>query len=224
MRKTGSRSWVVSRMLLVTLVLSAAVQVAGAAGQTPQVGQGSDPGVEPLWPGDAIRLAFWREPELNGDYQIDESGQVILPIVGSRSVTGMAPSELMDGLLADYARELASPDVAITLLRRVRILGAVSNPGLYLVDPTMTLADALALAGGTTREGKLTGIRVMRDGTEVHQNLASGVRLAEGIRSGDQILVPERSWLSRHSTVVVGGLISATALILARLLIDNNSR
>ncbi len=177
-----------------------------------------------LAPGDAIRLTFWREPTLNGEYQIDETGSVTLPILGGLRAVDVSSDQLLVDLREAYARELAArQDVSITLLRRVRILGAVAQPGLYHVDPTMTLADAIALAGGATREGKLQGVRIVRDGQPVFTDLSSDVFLAERARSGDQIVVPERSWFSRNSAVVVGGLLSATALIVANALVRSNN-
>ena len=39
---------------------------------------------EPLAPGDAIQLAFSREPDLGGDFPVDESGAVVLPLLGTK--------------------------------------------------------------------------------------------------------------------------------------------
>jgi polysaccharide export outer membrane protein len=170
---------------------------------------------EALVPGDAIRLTFWREPELSGGYSVDEVGVVVLPLLGARDVTGVPGTRLKQELADAYSRELANQEVQILLLRRVRILGAVKEPGLYHVDNTMTLGDAIALAGGATNVGKLDGIKILRNHGEVRDGLEVNSLLAEQIRSGDQIMVPERSWFSRHGAIVVGALISATGFIVA---------
>jgi protein involved in polysaccharide export with SLBB domain len=168
---------------------------------------------EPLVPGDAVRLKFWREPALSGDYLVDEAGTVVLPLLGVREVAGVSGTQLKRRLLEDYGRELAHQEVQVLLLRRVRILGAVKEPGLYHVDGTMTLGDAVALAGGATTVGKLKGIKLLRDENEIQDGLDINSLLLEQIRSGDQIMVPERSWFSRNGAVVVGALISAAGLI-----------
>ena len=187
-----------------------------------QAGPAVDPGVEamagPLAPGDAIQLAFWREPQLSGDYPIDETGTVVLPLLGARTVTRLSPAELKRTLLEEYAQQVRNQEVRITLLRRIRILGAVKNPGLYRIDPTMTLGDALALAGGTTPDGKLKGIQVVRNGQEVRSRLDINLQLLGQVRSGDQILVPQRGWFARNGPYVIGGAISAIGIILARAL------
>lgn len=190
--------------------------VASALMVTDMGAQARDAGA-PLVPGDAIRLAFWRDPELSGEYPIDERGAVVLPILGTRSVAGTPAEQLKQLLLDDYGKELRDRnDVQVTLLRRVRVLGAVNDPGLYLVDPTMSLGDAVALAGGATTQGKLNDIRIVRDGKEIVASLDQRAPVMAQIRSGDQIIVPERSWFSRHSVFILGGVLSATALIVSR--------
>ena len=107
----------------------------------------TDNTLEPLTPGDALKLSFWREPELNGQYEIDESGTTVLPILGTRNVTALPAGELKTKLTEEYGQELRNQEVQIVLLRRVRVLGEVNRPGLYYLDATMTLGDAIALAG-----------------------------------------------------------------------------
>ncbi len=178
----------------------------------------SAPEVAPLAPGDAIRATFWREPQLNGEYRVDETGTVVLPLLGARSVRDIVPARLKTALVNDYGRQLRSPDdVQIVLLRRVRVLGAVKTPGLYLVDPTMTLGDAIALAGGATREGKLNDIRVFRNGREIRSDVNGRARTGEPLGSGDQILVPERSWFSRQGVFLLAGSISAISVLVSQV-------
>ena len=195
-----------------------------AASSPALVGQGpadsqqdTPPDRHPLVPGDAIRLAFWREPDFNGDYAVDENGSVVLPILGYRKVTGISPAALKEHLLVEYREQLRNQDVQITLLRRVRVLGAVHEPGLYLVDPTMTLGDVVALAGGATSDGKPDDIKIIRNDEEIRSGMDSTTKVVEEVRSGDQIMVPERSWISRKGAVVVAAMVTASALIIVTL-------
>jgi protein involved in polysaccharide export with SLBB domain len=197
-------------VILTAFALQAGAQTRAA----PDSGRG--PVAEPLAPGDAIQLSFWRDPQFNGDYSVDETGMVVLPFLGVRRVTNTPSSELKRQLLDDYAQQLRNQDVRVTLLRRVRILGAVKNPGLYRVEPTMTLGDAVAVAGGPTPEGKLKGIRILRNGQEIRSNLDGRTRLAEYVRSGDQIMVPERGWFARNGFYIVAAAgISTLGAIIA---------
>jgi polysaccharide biosynthesis/export protein len=172
--------------------------------------------VAPLEPGDAIRLAFWREPALSGEYPVDETGVVVLPYVGVRDVTSLSPAALRERLLEDYSGVLENQGVHVTLLRRVRILGAVRTPGLYHVDGTMTLADALALAGGLLPTGRLDRVRVVRGGEVIPIDLSSDLPADRLLRSGDQITVPESGWISRNSAALLGATISALGFLLGQ--------
>jgi len=104
--------------------------------------------------------------------------------------------------------------VQITWSRRVRVFGAVNIPGLYQVDGTMTLADAIALAGGTTPIGKLNGIEIIRNGQTLEDRFSASTLVGEQIHSGDQIMVPERSWASRYAGVIIGATLSAITLVI----------
>ncbi len=183
---------------------------AGAGAQQPA----SQP--QYLRPGDVVRLNIWREPDMSGEYIVDAAGMVIFPRVGEYQVLDDTPETLKVRLLADYQQYLRNPSIEIIVLRRVRIVGAVNNPGLHLVDPTVTVADALALAGGPTVNGDPNKIRIIRNGTEVAVNIRSNVRIADSpIRSGDQIYVPERSWVARNSGVVAATITATVSLIIA---------
>jgi polysaccharide export outer membrane protein len=169
-----------------------------------------------LSPGDVIRLRIWREPDMSGDYGVDEAGTVIFPRVGEYQVLGDTPETLRSRLLADYQRYLRNPSIEITILRRVRIIGAVNSPGLHLVGPTITVADALALAGGATPVGDPDKIQIFRDGVQLAVDIRQNALIGDSpIRSGDQIFVPERSWVSRNAAVVAATITGTVSLVIA---------
>lgn len=215
-----ARPLLVPRVLVTLLVVVAsgsvrpivAQEASGAEEAEAVLGTG---GAHPLRPGDAIRVELGLEPDLSGEYQIDERGAVQLPILGSRRVTETPADRLKSELLEAYGEQLRNQSIAVTLLRRVRVLGAVKEPGIYLVDPTMTLADVIALAGGATPEGKTDGIRIIREGEEVELGDYGPFVGAERLQSGDQVLVPQRSWLSRNTGVVIGALVSTLGFVVS---------
>lgn len=169
-----------------------------------------------LRPGDVIRLRIWREPEWSGDFPVDEAGTVVFPRVGEYFVLDDTDASLQARLLADYQQYLRNPSIEIIVMRRIRITGAVNNPGLHLVDPTYTVADALALAGGATPLGEPEKVQLIRDGRQVAVDLRSDVRITDSpIRSGDQLYVPERGWISRNAAVVAASITAGVSLIIA---------
>ena len=82
--------------------------------------------------------------------------------------------------------------------------GAVRNPGLFTVDPTMSVGDAIGLAGGVSPEGRNGRVDLVRDGRRIATSISPSSRLVElALRSGDELNVPERAWaLAKHGIAV----------------------
>lgn len=171
-----------------------------------------------LQPGDIVRLKIWREPDLSGDYPVDEKGMSVFPKVGSLPVGLLSTDSLKLLLVSRYSTYLQNPAVDVTFLRRVNVLGEVRTPGLYHVDPTMTVADVLAMAGGVNSDGNPDNIELIRQGKTLPVALDQQSLVASSpLRSGDQLLIPRRSWLSRN-TAIIGAGITAAALVFAAVL------
>jgi len=101
------------------------------------------------------------------------------------------------------------------MLRRISILGEVKVPGLYPIDQTMTLRDAIALAGGLTNDANRDKIFLVQDGTAYQQKVSETVLVGSlPIRSGDQIVVGQKNWISRNIGIVAA-IITAAAVIVA---------
>lgn len=173
-----------------------------------------------LRPGDLLRVVIWREGDLSGDFQVDEAGAVTLPLLGVRRVAGVPMAQVREGLMHEYLQQLRNPSITITPFRRVNILGEVTRPGLYPVDPTVTLVGALAMAGGANPEGDLNRITLTRAGTNVTQRLSATESLDQlDVRSGDQIIVQRRSWGSRNSATMVASVISLLTAITTTVIV-----
>lgn len=169
-----------------------------------------------LKPGDVVRLKIWREPDLSGDFLVDEHGGVVVPKLGRIQVVGLSPDSLKSQLIDAYSVYLRNPSIEVVLLRRITILGGVRNPGLYPVDPTMTLAEAYALAGGIAPEGKLNEVELVRGGQRTSYKISETTRIADTpLQSGDQLYVPTRSWLSRNTWVVTAAIGTTTTVLFA---------
>jgi polysaccharide export outer membrane protein len=171
-----------------------------------------------LRPGDILRVEIWREEDISGDYLVDEAGEVTLPLLGTRRVTGIAIRDLRSTLIEDFRVHLRNPSISIVPLRRINVLGEVNRPGLYPIDPTVSLAGAVALAGGATAAGDLNRVRVIRDGETIRERVGAGETLTSlDIRSGDQIIVDRRSWFERNSTFLVSAVLSVAGIVITLL-------
>lgn len=151
-----------------------------------------------LRPGDVLRIQVWGREELSGRFQVDELGNVNYPMLGAISTVGINVAELRDTLRTGLENLFADPFITITPLFRMAVLGKVRNPGLYTVDPTLTVLDVVALAGGPAADANMNGTRLIRGGEEIRVDLRRqslrGQTLQEmGVRSGDHIEVPRKA-------------------------------
>jgi protein involved in polysaccharide export with SLBB domain len=217
-RSQVRRSGRVRQGVLAAILLLLVVAAAGSAQVDTE--QPSDAVVAvagAIQPGDLIRVKVWREPDLSDSTRVDEHGNVTLPRLGQVPVAGISADSVRSLIVTTYARFLRDPAVEVTVLPRVTILGAVRTPGVRNLDPTMTIADALAVAGGAAPDGKTDRVEVRRRGERLPVKLSLDARLAETpIQSGDQLFVPQRSWLSRNAGIVIGAVslvISLTYLV-----------
>lgn len=169
-----------------------------------------------LRPGDVVKVLVWREKDMSGDFKVDEAGRLVLPLIGPRIVTHTGWEILRDSLLESYARQLKNPSVILTPMRRILVLGEVTKPGQILLDPTMTFASAVALAGGANAQGDLRRVRIVRDGrTIVKQAPVDSLIFAADVRSGDQVYVDRRTWFERNSAFVASAALSLTGILVS---------
>jgi protein involved in polysaccharide export with SLBB domain len=203
------------RFFVMSVAAAAVLSATSLAAQQQPVQSVADTSSLTLNAGDLVRIQIWREQDLSGDFPVDESGVVTLPLVGPKRVTGIPIPRLRDQLIEAYRVHLRNPSINITPLRRVNVLGEVARPGLYPVDPTVSLAGVVALAGGATPIGDLRRIRIVRGGQVLTEHAGAAQTLdSMDVRSGDQIFVDRRGWFDRNSTFVVSALLSITSIVI----------
>jgi len=214
MNITGPNPLVPRKILLLLGVLVLMIGTpASAQEDNSATAEASVPAEVTLRPGDVLEVDIWRESDLSGSFTVDENGFVVLPMLGEFPVADIPLGELRERLRAAYEVELRNPSIAITPLRRIHVLGHVRNPGVYRVDPTISLSGALAAAGGAQNNADLSRIRIVRQGSIVRSDARSEASLAEvDVRSGDEIYVDERrlvEWRRNLGLVtsIIGGLL-----------------
>lgn len=106
-----------------------------------------------IGPLDTIEVNVFGVRELSGQMQVDGSGRIAMPLIGTVDADGKTASELssdIEGALR--GRYVRDPDVIINILSSVSqvvtIDGQVKEPGLYPVTNQMTLLRAVASAKG----------------------------------------------------------------------------
>ena len=146
----------------------------------------------------------------------------VFPVIGAVAISSWPADSIGPRLTKGLSEYLRDPVIEVTLLRRIAIYGFVIKPGLYSVDPTMTVQEALALAGGAMPDGQKDRVELIRDSRRIATDLNETTALTQiNIRSGDQLFVPAMSWWGRNGKVVIPSLIAATATITAAVLLSH---
>jgi len=169
---------------------------AQAPGTIPAQAPGVDTTTSPLAirPGDVVKIQVWGHDELSGEFPVDENYNLLFPLVGSINVRDVTVSQLRERLNTELSQLFQRPFFTLTPLFRVAVLGEVYKPGLYSVDPTLTVFDLLALAGGPTRQANQRKLQLIRGGEAVRVSLepaaiARSTLRELGVRSGDQLVM-----------------------------------
>lgn len=206
------------RRLLALIFLAVLLgPVTVAAGQEAPETDGAETA---LGPGDVIRVQVYREPELTGDFLVDVNGVVTLPLIGPRRVIGIPLVQLRESIVRDYLEHLRNPSINITPLRRIDVLGEVLKPGTYVLDPTVTLSSAISMAGGPTQNGDIRKVQVLRQGSTRPEPVeTAGTLRTLRIRSGDQIVVRQRNWVTRNRDFLLTSMVSMVGGIVTTLIL-----
>ena len=150
-----------------------------------------------LRPGDILNITVWGQESFSGQFQIDENGRILYPMLGEIDTRDLTVEQVRDTLRAGLETLFNNPFLTVRPLVRISVLGHVMSPGLYTIDPTLTAVYVVAMAGGPTPSGNLNNIRVLRSDGESSINFENqymrGRTLQEvGVRSGDQIFLPRK--------------------------------
>ncbi|MGV6819867.1 MAG: polysaccharide biosynthesis/export family protein [Parvularcula sp.] len=146
-----------------------------------------------LGSGDRIRLTVFGEEELSGEFAVDGSGHVSLPLIGEVLVRDMTVREfqkavetaLLDGFLKD-------PRVSAEVIshRPFYILGEVKRPGTYPYQSGLTVLNAVATAEGFTYRANERFVFIRREGETDEKKYP--LTSSTPVRPGDTIRVAER--------------------------------
>ena len=156
--------------------------------------------VQTLAPGDILQLTVYQEDDLNLPRAIIATdGTVAHPLLGALAVGGKTLEEaqalLHDFLEKDY---LVNPRVTLTANYRITVIKEVVRADTYEVsrNVTLTLMDAVARAGGPTRDADMSRVTVRRVVNGEKKELKVDAETKEGkafvIQANDVIEVPAK--------------------------------
>jgi polysaccharide export outer membrane protein len=170
----------------------AAVQPAAAQ---PAATKAVDSASYTLGTGDKVRVIVFGETDLSGEFVVDDSGFVRLPLIGQIAAGGRTVRELENDIAAKLGAEyLREPRVSIEVLshRPFYIMGEVNRPGEYPYVAGMSVLNAVALGGGYTYRANRISVSIRRKGAENDEEKSYPADDTTKLMPGDVVNVAER--------------------------------
>lgn len=153
--------------------------------------------------GDRLEISVWREENLQREVLVQPDGRFSFPLAGQIMAEGRTVAQIRDELesrLSAYIPDLVSTVTVVDVNgNRIFVIGQVNAPGSFVMNPSLDVMQALAMAGGTTPFAALKDIRILRRENGVQEALefdytevADGDSLEQNVllQSGDVVVVP----------------------------------
>lgn len=153
-----------------------------------------------IGPLDSVSVTVFREPQLSvTDLQVDPTGRLPLPLLGSVVAGGKTAETLAGELRRSLQAYLVDPRVTVavnSITQKVVVEGTVNQPGVFDIRGNSSLLEALAMAESPTDLADLDQIYVFRriDG-QMHgarfdlRRIRVGIDPDPVIIAGDRIVV-----------------------------------
>lgn len=154
--------------------------------------------------GDQVEIAVWKEPELTKTVVVRPDGKFSFALVGEVLAAGRTLTQVQNEVTQRLQKYIPEPVVtaAVTQLggNRIYVIGQVTKPGTYEMNPRLNVMQALSVAGGMTPFANLDGIIVLRTAQGGKQrvlpfrytDVAKGRNLEQNaaLEAGDVVIVP----------------------------------
>ncbi len=146
-----------------------------------------------LGPGDKLKVVVFGHQDVSGEFVIDGSGNLSLPLVGQFKAGALTVPGLQESLRQTLNdKYIVNPRVSIEVLnyRPFFILGEVNKPGSYPYVAGIDVTQAVALGGGYTRRARTSSVRITRETGQGRVTLSAQPHTA--VLPGDTIEVERR--------------------------------
>lgn len=124
-------------------------------------------------PGDELYITVTQQPELGNNaatnpnpFIVRPDGKVSFPLVGEIDAQGMTVAQFTEALRGGLSKYLVHPDVAVNITKlgtvRVYVFGEVRKPGVYELEKSHRVLDAIGAASGFTWDTSKKKIYLIR--------------------------------------------------------------
>ncbi len=153
--------------------------------------------------GDTLDISVWKEDQLTKTVIVRPDGKFSFPLAGEITAVGHTVAQIQKEIASRLKTYMPEPAASVSVKAldgcRVYIIGQVTKPGSFVMNPRMSVLQALSLAGGMTPFASVNDIIVLR-GTGSAQTTLSfhygevskGRALNQNVllEAGDVVIVP----------------------------------
>ena len=160
-------------------------------------------------PLDTLSVNVFQVPDLSGEYDVDLTGQIAMPLIGNVRAVDQTTEQFQQHLTAKLEETyLRNPSISVGITKSagssITVEGSVNAPGVFQVPGRVTLIQAIAMARGTDDTANERRVAIFRqiDG----QRMAAAFDLID-IRRGEA----DDPLIYRGETIIVDGSSSKRA-------------
>jgi polysaccharide export outer membrane protein len=156
-----------------------------------------------IGPMDVLEIQVWKEPDFSRQVLVRPDGKITLPLIGDIPASGMNTMGLKALLAEKLENFVSNPEVTVIVLeshsKNFYIIGKITRPGTYPLNPDMTVLQAISVAGGLAEWADKDSIRIIRrsGGKEEilpfdYEKVITGKKLEQNIllKPNDTVIVP----------------------------------
>ena len=179
--------------LLFSLAACQSAVPAGPPAETSPAAQQQSIGAYTLGNGDQLRITIFGQPDLSGQFEVDGTGAISMPLIGQVQALGLTTPELEDHIVSILAGDyVLNPRVSAEVInyRPYYILGEVNRPGEYPFTSGLTVMNAVAAAGGWTYRANKKVVYIKS--VDSNEEQALELNTATVVRPGDTLRIGER--------------------------------
>ncbi len=116
---------------------------------------------------DVISISVWGQDALSVTVPVRPDGRISMPLVGEIVAAGRSSEQIrkaIEELLPQYFTTRQTVNVLVTEInsRRIYVLGQVQASGVFDMPSSLTILQAIAMAGGVTEFADRDGVTVIR--------------------------------------------------------------
>jgi polysaccharide biosynthesis/export protein len=116
--------------------------------------------------GDVLDIRVRQDDRLTTRARVRTDGRITIAMIGEVQAEGRTPAVLAQELTRSLEPYIAQPGVSVSVEEArpltVTVLGELARPGVYALEPSSGVLEALASAGGLTEFAKRDSIYVLR--------------------------------------------------------------